>query len=62
MVTSILDFDLSPKIGKVYWKNSHREWREEFIYFLLVDRFHDNQVRKPLENDGKVKDLEQKNN
>ncbi|WP_394772575.1 alpha-amylase family glycosyl hydrolase [Mucilaginibacter sp.] len=43
---SILDIDLSPKPGKEYWKNCHREWREEFIYFLLVDRFHDNNERK----------------
>lgn len=44
---SINELDLSPKPGKVYWKNSHREWREEFIYFLLVDRFHDDAARKP---------------
>jgi len=24
-----------------------REWREEFIYFLMVDRFHDDTNRKP---------------
>ncbi len=46
MPNSIKDLDLSPKHGKLYWKNCHREWREEFIYFLLVDRFHDNLVRK----------------
>lgn len=34
---SIKDIDLSPKPDKKYWKNCHREWREEFIYFLLVD-------------------------
>ena len=44
---SIKDISLSPKPGKQYWKNCHREWREEFIYFLLVDRFHDNAQRKP---------------
>ena len=42
---SIHDIDLSPKPGKKYWKSCHREWREEFIYFLLVDRFHDNNKR-----------------
>jgi len=25
-----------------------REWREEFIYFLLVDRFHDDSSRAPV--------------
>lgn len=44
---SINDIDLSAKSGKVYWKNGNREWREEFIYFLLVDRFHDDLERKP---------------
>ncbi len=47
-VWSIDDIDLTPKAGKKYWKNCHREWREEFIYFLLVDRFHDSQIRKPV--------------
>lgn len=42
---SIHDIDLSPKPGKKYWKSCHREWREEFIYFLLIDRFHDNNKR-----------------
>ncbi len=46
-ITSIREIDLSPKPGKTYWKNGNREWREEFIYFLLVDRFHDNKERKP---------------
>lgn len=44
---SIDEIDLAPKPGKKYWKNCHREWREEFIYFLLVDRFHDDNFRKP---------------
>ncbi len=42
---SVKDIDLSPKAGKRYSKNCNREWREEFIYFLLVDRFHDNNKR-----------------
>ena len=46
---SIKDIDLRPKEGKKYWNNCHREWREEFIYFLLVDRFHDSKKRRPLE-------------
>lgn len=43
---SVHDIDLSPKQGKKYWKNCHREWREEFIYFLMVDRFHDSHERQ----------------
>ncbi len=44
--TSISQIDLSPAPGKTYF-NSIREWREEFIYFLLVDRFHDSNQRTP---------------
>ena len=46
-VMSIEDINLAPKPGKKYWKSCHREWREEFIYFLLIDRFHDSLPRKP---------------
>ncbi len=53
MITSVKEIDLSPKPGKTYWPNSHREWREEFIYFLLVDRFHDNHQRVSVELPGK---------
>jgi alpha-amylase len=42
----VSDLDLSPIPGKTYF-NSFREWREEFIYFLLVDRFHDGRPRSP---------------
>lgn len=52
---SINDLDLTPKPGKEYWMNGHREWREEFIYFLMVDRFHDDHPRKPLTSDGKLR-------
>ena len=45
--TSIAELDLTPKAGKKYW-NCDREWREEFIYFLLVDRFHDDRNRTPV--------------
>jgi alpha-amylase len=38
------DIDLSPLPGKSY-ADIAREWREEFIYFLLVDRFHDDSAR-----------------
>jgi glycosidase len=46
---SVSDIDLSPKPGKKYWRSCHREWREEFIYFLLVDRFHDSNKRHHLD-------------
>lgn len=45
--TSVKDLDLSPIPGKRYC-NIDREWREEFIYFLMVDRFHDSQARAPV--------------
>jgi glycosidase len=46
---SVQEIDLAPKPGKLYWKSCQREWREEFIYFLLVDRFHDDNKRSPTE-------------
>jgi alpha-amylase len=46
---SIHEIDLTPKAGKNYWTECQREWREEFIYFLLVDRFHDNHNRMPVQ-------------
>jgi glycosidase len=48
---SIKDIDLSAKPGKKYWVNCHREWREEFIYFILIDRFHDSNKRHTVEFD-----------
>jgi glycosidase len=42
--TSTNELDLTPTPGKTYF-NTDREWREEFIYFLLVDRFQDDVVR-----------------
>jgi len=44
---SIADLDLSPIPGKTYF-NCEREWREEFIYFLMVDRFHDSEPRNSV--------------
>lgn len=52
---SINDLDLSPKPGKKYWSNGTRDWREEFIYFLMVDRFHDDHDRVPRTTGGKQK-------
>jgi alpha-amylase len=46
-MTSIQEINLQPKEGKRHWQNCHREWREEFIYFILVDRFHDSHNRRP---------------
>src|SRR5450755_1694207 len=40
----VADLDLSPIPGKTYF-NTTREWREEFIYFLMLDRFHDDSER-----------------
>ena len=54
-LTSIHDLDLSPKPGKTYFRNCSREWREEFIYFLMVDRFHDDHERTPVKASGKFK-------
>lgn len=51
---SIHDLDLAPKPGKQYWKNGGREWREEVIYFLMADRFHDSQPRTPVGTPGKT--------
>jgi len=39
--------DLAPLPGKTYF-DLDREWREEFIYFLLVDRFQDDGPRTPV--------------
>lgn len=45
--TSLDHIDLSPIPGKRYF-NCDREWREEFIYFLMVDRFHDGKPHPPI--------------
>jgi len=44
---SVTDIDLSPLPGKVYFDTA-REWWEEFIYFLMVDRFQDSEARTPV--------------
>jgi alpha-amylase len=53
-IKSIHELDLNAKPGKQYWKNGDREWREEFIYFILVDRFHDDKKRTPLSTESKL--------
>jgi glycosidase len=52
MLTSIEDIDLTPIPGKTYF-NSIREGQEEFIYFLMVDRFHDDTPRSPVLKPGR---------
>jgi glycosidase len=51
-LTSLSDIDLSPIPGKEYF-SLVREWREEFIYFLLIDRFHDGEARTPVLSAGR---------
>jgi glycosidase len=43
---SLAELDLTPAPGRTYF-DIEREWREEFIYFLMVDRFHDSAPRTP---------------
>lgn len=50
--TSISQLNLAPIPGKQY-TTFEREWREEFIYFLMVDRFHDSAVRHPQLGPGR---------
>lgn len=49
---SLTQLDLAPPPGRTYF-NTTREWREEFIYFLLVDRFHDDTNRSPVLQPGR---------
>ena len=51
-LTSISQINLLPKAGFTY-HNFEREWREEFIYFLMVDRFHDDMPRTPPSGSGR---------
>ena len=48
--TSLADINLAPIAGKQYF-TLERESREEFIYFLMVDRFQDDAVRPVAEAD-----------
>src|SRR6266853_365062 len=52
-LTKASDIDLTPLPGKQYF-NLTSEWREEFIYFLLIDRFHDDQSRSPVLQAGRT--------
>ena len=51
--TTIDDIDLSALPGKTYF-DIEREWREDFIYFLMVDRFHDDSARAPVRQAGRT--------
>jgi glycosidase len=50
--TSIAQIDLTPRPRRTYFQGQ-REWREEFIYFLLVDRFHDDKPRTCASSPGR---------
>ena len=50
--TSVKEVNLAPLPGKTYL-NINREWREEFIYFVLVDRFHDDSARAAVGQTGR---------
>ena len=54
--TTLDDTELSPVSGKRYF-NITREWREEFIYFLMTGRFHDIQTRVALSQSGRSADF-----
>jgi alpha-amylase len=51
---SAAEIDLRPPPGRTYW-SCDREWREEFIYFLMVDRFHDGRPRQPSSGDARAR-------
>ena len=51
--TSVTQIDLTPIPGKTYF-SVDREWREEFIYFLMVDRFQDDVVRPVTGGPGRT--------
>src|SRR5262245_30819691 len=53
---SVNDIDLTPTAGKTYF-SIDREWREEFIYFLMVDRFQDDVVRPVVGGSGRATGL-----
>lgn len=60
-INSIQQIDLLPQPGKTYF-NLNREWREEFIYFLLVDRFQDDPSRPPINQQGRVAGIQTPDN
>jgi alpha-amylase len=55
-LNALSDITLTPIPGKKYFSTT-REWREEFIYFLLVDRFHDGLPRTPATTASRSKGI-----
>jgi len=53
---SLADIDLTPPPGKSYFDIA-REWREEFVYFLMVDRFRDDVARPVAAGAGRVRGI-----
>ena len=51
--TSVAQIDLTPIPGKTYF-SIDREWRQEFIYFLMVDRFQDETGRPVAGGTGRA--------
>ncbi len=60
-ITSISQINLSPRPDKHY-TNIDREWREEFIYFLMVDRFQDDAHRTPVTGQARAKGVQTPDN
>jgi glycosidase len=60
-IKSINDIDLTPIPGKTYF-NTAREWREDFIYFLMVDRFHDDSSRQPVLSPNRTDGIQTRDN
>jgi len=60
-VISLPQIQLPPLPAKKYF-NLEREWREEFIYFAMVDRFHDDQLRSPVLKPWRSQGIQTPNN
>jgi hypothetical protein len=58
---SVNDIDHTPPAGKTYF-NLDPEWREEFIYFLLIDRFQDDAIRPVVTGAGRSAGIATPNN
>src|SRR6266702_4872306 len=51
--TSVKTIDLTPIAGKTYF-DFDREWGEEFIYFLMTDRFQSSAGLPPISQAGRT--------
>jgi glycosidase len=56
-ITTVDEIDLKAKPGKKYI-DIDREWREEFIYFLMVDRFNDGSTRTPVSGNDRTRGVQ----